>query len=374
MTAPGERPRRSVRLAAIALAAVALLAAAELGARALMAARESLREVALLRAVYNRFLVLDPYEAPHPEIAGHWTLRPGFASPDGKLTVNAAGFKGKEIAREAGRPRIVAIGDSCTFGQRSNGADYPSYAAERLAASGGPVDMVNAGVEGYSTGNVLREIDRYLALRADLALLYIGWNDIFAEEELVHQGVARYLYAARLLKRVGHIYRWFVDGPEAAALALMRKPKRPLPDAAEVRALDRWEPPFVAGVERIADRLAAAGTRPVILTLPGLFASGETPSATALERGHLPQFTDNPFVLARVAERTNDALRALARRRGFALIDLARFADGSLAPRDAYFNDSVHLNERGLAEIAAFVAKEVRPLVDTSARAGRGGG
>ena len=43
---------------------------------------------------------------------------------------------------------------------------------------------------------------------------------------------------------------------------------------------------------------------------------GRDPSPRALEIGHLPTFTDNPFVLARMAERYNEALRALARDRG----------------------------------------------------------
>jgi lysophospholipase L1-like esterase len=101
----------------------------------------------------------------------------------------------------------------------------------------------------------------------------------------------------------------------------------------------------------------------VILTLPGLYRIGETPSPQALAQGHLPQYTDNPFVLAKLTERTNEALRALARRRGFALVDLALFADRAFIPRDAWFNDSVHLSKQGLVAIGAFVADEIRPLL-----------
>lgn len=370
--APGKAPRRSVRLAAVGLVALALLAAAETAARVLTAAKESFRESTVLQRIANAFLVLDPYEAPHPTIAGHWTLLAGYASADGKLTVNKDGFKGGELSADRGRPRIVAIGDSCTFGQRANGEDYPSFAARRLAAGALPVEMVNGGVEGYSSRNVLFEIERYRALKADIALLYVGWNDIYSEDEFVHRGLARHLHAVRYLKRVGHIWRWLVHGPEAAATALRNKAKRPAADDPEVAALAGYDPPFVANVERIADRLEAAGTRPVILTLPGLFRIGETPSPKALARGHLPQYTDNPFVLAKLTERTNEALRALARRRGFALVDLALFVDRAFVPRDAYFHDSVHLTEPGLAEIGAFVADEIHPLLGE--RTGRGGG
>ena len=48
--------------------------------------------------------------------------------------------------------------------------------------------------------------------------------------------------------------------------------------------------------------MQAAGSRVVILTLPGLYQTDRDPSPRALEIGHLPTFTDNPFVLARMAE------------------------------------------------------------------------
>ena len=93
--------------------------------------------------------------------------------------------------------------------------------------------------------------------------------------------------------------------------------------------------------------MQAAGSRVVILTLPGLYSTARDPAPRALEIGHLPTFTDNAFVLARMAERYNDALRALARERRLTLVDLDRWARATLVPPEEHFIDSVHLDELG---------------------------
>jgi len=120
--------------------------------------------------------------------------------------------------------------------------------------------------------------------------------------------------------------------------------------------IDRWEPAFLAEVETIVDEMESVGSRVSLVTLPGLFVEDREPSDRALEMGHLPEGTDNPFVLARLTERTNDALRSLAKRRGLQIIDLASWSHEALEPRDEYFFDSVHLWEHGQSEIGRHLA------------------
>jgi hypothetical protein len=112
------------------------------------------------------------------------------------------------------------------------------------------------------------------------------------------------------------------------------------------------------------DEMQAAGSRVVLVTLPGLYASDRDPSPRALEIGHLPAFTDNPFVLARMAERYNDQLRRLASERGLGLVDLDSWCRQELRPADEHFVDSVHLDERSQERAGTFLAQALAPLIN----------
>jgi hypothetical protein len=100
-----------------------------------------------------------------------------------------------------------------------------------------------------------------------------------------------------------------------------------------------------------------------LVTLPGLYAMDEEPSDLALQVGHLPTFTDNPYVLAKMSEQYNIALRNLAAQRGLLVIDLEQWSKTALQPRDQYFFDSVHLYEEGQAMIGLYMAQELSPLL-----------
>jgi lysophospholipase L1-like esterase len=82
-----------------------------------------------------------------------------------------------------------------------------------------------------------------------------------------------------------------------------------------------------------------------------------------LEVGHLPTFTDNPFVLARMVERYNAALRELAARRGLTLVDLDQWSRRELVPPEDYFVDSVHLDERSQERAGVVLADGLEPLL-----------
>ena len=68
-------------------------------------------------------------------------------------------------------------------------------------------------------------------------------------------------------------------------------------------------------------------------------------------------------MLAKVAERYNDALRELAAREGYELIDLERWADIALKPRDAYFSDAVHLEIASYQMLGAYLAERLSPKI-----------
>lgn len=351
-----------------------------------------------------RALGLDAYEMPDPLRRGRWRLRPGYratfaemlarkraagrsltvrhmeeagprlgiAPGETAVEVNAAGYRGPALDVAHARFRILTLGDSCTFGTPlAERYPYARVLERELRARGGLVEVVNGGVEGYSPDDVLARIDEFRALRPQLVTLYIGWNALYRESFLDDaRGFRRYLESARLFSRaLAGLRERFRDRREAAVQAY-EAPRRPDRSAPELSLLDAYVPSFMASVERLVAALEAGGARVVMLTLPGLYSSDRDPAPAALALGHLPPFTDNPYVLARMAERTNAALRGLARERGLAVVDLERWAREALSPPESHFIDSVHLDELSQERLGVHLAAQLVHLVPSEAGSG----
>lgn len=116
-----------------------------------------------------------------------WELVPG-ASGVGMLgeviEINAAGQRDVDhpALPAAGVPRIVAIGDSFTFGMGVARDDtWPRQLEARLAAKGTAVEVVNLGVIGYNTWQYLEVLRRRaLALRPALVVVAFFVDDVTA--------------------------------------------------------------------------------------------------------------------------------------------------------------------------------------------------
>lgn len=165
---------RGLRVAALALASLLLtLAAAELALRAFTPA-------SFLQRRYGGFGVWRVYDPVRS-----WTNRPGYR--DEHLRINALQLRGEEISRRKppGVFRIACLGDSATFGVwrvRPGVFGYDSYPAElaRLLTEAGHrrVEVLNAGVVGYSSSHGLRQLAvGILELEPDVVTVRFGMND-----------------------------------------------------------------------------------------------------------------------------------------------------------------------------------------------------
>jgi lysophospholipase L1-like esterase len=103
---------------------------------------------------------------------------------------NALGLRDDEVLQD-GRTRILAIGDSCTFGWGADQAHaYPQVLQARLDVAGGPrrYRVVNAGVPGYTSRHGLEYLrERGLALRPAIVLVGYGFNDIVPAGDVIAQ-------------------------------------------------------------------------------------------------------------------------------------------------------------------------------------------
>jgi len=390
-----QPPTRGRRAVFILIYIVALGLFTETAARALLRMRAHVDQRPAAGGTPDpeaaaKALGLDPYEMIDPRDPSNWRLRPGLRMTladvidskrrdghvlavkylearapalgvrreDTVVSIDQDGYRGPEVDHSHARFRILAIGDSCTFGTTLGEAyPYPRSMQSGLRRLGRDVEVINAGVEGYGPANVLARLDEFEALKPELTTIYIGWNALYSETFMKEgRGLLGHSSAFRILNDAYNQATARLDDPQHQALVAYQKPKHPDRNAPEVAALDEYTPSFLPQLERVIDRLIASGSRVVLITLPGLYVMDETPDARTLEKGHLPPFTDNPYVLARMAERYNECLRALARARGLELIDLDAWGRKALEPRADRFFDSVHLYEEGQRLIGAHIA------------------
>lgn len=110
-----------------------------------------------------------------------YRLKPGGHFFEG--VINEMGWRGRPFTKEKTDHvvRILALGESTTFGfKNSEEGTYPKI-LERFLNNGhqrDTVEVLNLGVPGYDSNNVLRLVEEYaLGLHPDALLLYMGLND-----------------------------------------------------------------------------------------------------------------------------------------------------------------------------------------------------
>ncbi len=158
-----------------------------------LAAEMFLRLIPVETHYENRFFLLNR-SLDYPEIFWRdsklfWKFRPDQTITsnffEGRTyRINSSGFRGEEIPPASDKVRIVALGNSCTFGW---GMDDDAVFINQLGAmiNGDgqlpPVEIINAGIPGYSSFQGRRFLVSDIApLRPDIALIMFAWNDQWA--------------------------------------------------------------------------------------------------------------------------------------------------------------------------------------------------
>jgi lysophospholipase L1-like esterase len=123
----------------------------------------------------NQFLFLkDPYVI--------WKLKPGELKPG--CRVNKLGFRGDEVSQHKtpGTKRIICLGNSITLGLdvKTHADAYPMLLAQHLKQTQDqPCEVINAGVAGYSSYQILQQWRHYIKpLDPDLIIVLAAFNDV----------------------------------------------------------------------------------------------------------------------------------------------------------------------------------------------------
>ncbi len=261
------------------------------------------------------------------------------------------GLRGEIFAvpKPSGALRVLAIGDSCTFGSGAGQADtYPAQLENRLrkAHPGRSVEVVNAGVPGFSSYQAIRFLDvEGWSFEPDVVVIATGINDAHP----ANTGSKRRFGADR----------WLSDREYAAALnrssvlaitrLLQRAGLLPMgstasgPDVKRRVPLDEYE----AALRRFARDALSRGIIPVIVAWP--LQSQATPDAQTSE-------------VERVYARYQAAAESAARAEGAAFVPLVTSVEG----RPGLFVDPVHMNATGYGLVADAVAEAVAAAVATA--------
>lgn len=269
-------------------------------------------------------------------------LKPGFErSGEPRRTSNAHGFRGPEIElpKPAGRTRILCLGGSTTYAFAVDDEHtYPRVLERRLREQGHDVDVINAGVESYTSAESLANLlFRGLQLDPDIVVIYHAANDVRPR---------RY---ANFSEDYAH-YRKVWEGGTANY--------RPL--GGELGGINQ----FI----QLAPPEATTDMRTLLqANTPAVFVRHLTSlAATARVHGLVPvfvSFTRNPEptdeLLGFGIDQHNRALRDVASLHDVTLIDLARSF-----PRDAdLFVDDIHLGEEGNRLKAEAIAEGLAALL-----------
>ena len=249
--------------------------------------------------------------------------------------LSSAGFRTHEFEpKRAGVYRILALGDSCTFGQILRGDSYgymnnpyPLALEKLLADRVGPgrFEVLNVGIPGYNSYQGLMLLRGKLrGLDPDLITVRYGWNDVFlsaapAGESPYREPRSRLAIALEDLALRTALYPFVrrlgfelsarrEQNPDALKEAFARKtqwyPTVPLPD-------------YEHNLRRIVEIGHARGAQVWLLTAP----HNTTPSETA--RNFVVYNNKLGFdELMAEHDRYNEATRTVGRELGVPVIDM----------------------------------------------------
>jgi len=265
------------------------------------------------------------------------------------LRVNRLGLKGPEIlkSKTPGTLRIMTIGDSCTFGGLEDFC-YPRVLERELRKQGEPVEVINAGVQGYAPANVLSRLPYFLSLKPDLVTVYLGWNAVPGSSGEPQS----YLERIILWRTISHFRRAYLP-PKPGEENLNYY--RPQPGY-------HYHPAFLPQMESIVREIKAQGIKPVLLTLPVLYSAKTPPPADTFNLTH-PAYGGNLYLFAAKIRDYNQALRKLAVQEHIPLIDLESWGEANLIPGKKYYSDSIHLNDSASEKLGIYLARELLPLL-----------
>lgn len=260
--------------------------------------------------------------------------------------VNSLGYRGKEfsIKKPDGVFRIVCSGNSITFGEAatSESTAYPAVLEKVIRERreiAGPVEVINAGVMGYTSYQCLADLKtRLFALHPDLIILCTGWNDITFSKYI---GWTRDMHW-------GNPWHFF-EAEDSYAVWLLNQRVLHIPAGVHAAPLKA----FAMNLEEIISFCHGHGIPLAVLDPPTMFSQVMTPAEE--EKCKLNYFVrgDLPLYTAYVS-----ALKEVAARREVPVLDSG--LTYSVSGKDSVIVDVCHPNDAGYRYMVGILYPQVK--------------
>lgn len=304
------------------------------------------RAVGVETTFRNRFFVLNrALDYPDVFVKDHnlfWRFRPDQTITSeffqGKTYhINRRGLRGPDLTVPKLKQRILAIGNSCTFGW---GVTEDSIYVRRLGRLlDDQYEMINAAIPGYTTLQGKRFLQNdLLRLEPEVLLVLFSWNDHWAAAS----GIAD--------KNQQFPPQWLLNIQNMLArLESYRLYKKLLLSAIEPNPDSLFTPgdvvyrvgpdDFYQNLQEIAAIGRAHHMRVILLTspIPSLATYYSPGMRSPMHAFH---------------ERYNEIIRTVARDTGVELVDIAAVFDKHSDLFDDAALDPIHFNEKGHAVVA----------------------
>ncbi len=273
--------------------------------------------------------------------------------------INSAGMRGKDFDPHKTKYRILALGNSCTFGWGVPYEDiWPTHLQNILERqSPGAYEVINAGVPGYSSFQGKEYFERELVkLQPDMVLIMFGWNDQWTAGHGISDAEQKtpsriFLSAQNILSSL-EIYQF------ARKLLLSSTEKQAAIRLDETKGRRRVSTSeFLANLRSIIDTARAHQIQSVLLIPPVASLSTYFP-------GQISYFHE-------LHQKYEDEIVTASRYEQVPLVDLQSTFDRY---DDLYSNpidDPIHFNAKGHDIAANEIARVILPLLQQKPVAGR---
>lgn len=293
-----------------------------------------------------------------------WKLMPNYKDRKASIYINSLGLRGPEIKKEKGIGvfRIIALGDSCTFGVGSQEATYPQLLEAKLNDDGNKYQVINAGVPAYTSSQLFLYLQNDLInYKPDLILVYIGWNNIWTYKNPAAN--TAYSPQARKFSRILSksltfaLLRDYIINPLRVKLAATCKNSKQHP--VPLDKINEKLANFKNDITKIIDLAKENNCRLILFTLPTPIRTGMTANQ-AVKFKLVNTWTDGNEVFLKILKQLNIKIRDFASAKKTEIIDFNLiFNRLSGNQTEGFFADAVHLNDAGSGFIVPFVAEKI---------------
>ena len=324
-------------------------------------------ELALRTWAHNGRISYETFDARR----GTPALVPGrHTTPFGEIEIDEQGFVAgaiAEVATSPGHPlptfRIVALGDSCTFGAGDAESTYPAMLERHLRGqerSGLDYRVVNAGIAGLNSDEAVGRLDYALdVVRPDVVTIYLGWNDLMKGSPWSQTRAAP---LSPLWREIDGL--WLTRGFRKLLFYHLRArvgSPRTGSDGQTGRFANFRPDYFEENLFILIEETRKAHARPLLVTLPHSLRRDLQPMDLMGRTLQYPYFHSGNVLgdFVDLIERYNEAIRRVGTAHAVPLADVAERFDHVIRKQD-YFLDTMHPNRRGNILIAEVLERALR--------------